>query len=82
MHGIDLETLARELHQRADRPNLFIKIPGTAEGLWAIEQSTFAGVPVSVASASCYTVDPAPVDALVLGPHLVRRGDLFAGGRP
>jgi 3',5'-cyclic-AMP phosphodiesterase len=29
--------------------------------------STFAGVPVSVASASCYTTDPAPVDALVSG---------------
>jgi Icc protein len=29
--------------------------------------STFAGVPVSVASASCYTTDPAPVDRLVSG---------------
>jgi Icc protein len=29
--------------------------------------STFAGVPVSVASASCYTSDPAPVDRFVSG---------------
>src|SRR5262249_57827917 len=39
---------ARELHARADRPNLFIKIPGTREGLPAIEESIFAGVPVNV----------------------------------
>ena len=29
--------------------------------------STFAGVPVSIASATCYTSDPAPVDRLVSG---------------
>ena len=29
--------------------------------------STFAGIPVSVASASCYTTDPAPVDRLISG---------------
>jgi transaldolase len=39
---------ARELHARAARPNLFIKIPGTREGLPAIEEATFAGVPVNV----------------------------------
>ena len=38
----------RELHARAQRPNLFIKIPGTPEGLPAIEESIFAGVPVNV----------------------------------
>jgi transaldolase len=36
------------LHERAGRPNLFIKIPGTAEGLPAIEEATFAGVPINV----------------------------------
>jgi transaldolase len=41
-------TAARELHGRARRPNLFIKIPGTKEGLPAIEESIFAGVPVNV----------------------------------
>src|SRR5262250_1798288 len=39
---------ARDLHRRADKPNLFIKIPGTAEGLPAIEAAIFAGVPVNV----------------------------------
>lgn len=39
---------ARELHARADRPNLFIKIPGTREGVPAIEESIFAGVPINV----------------------------------
>ncbi|WP_407179824.1 transaldolase family protein [Bradyrhizobium sp. STM 3562] len=39
---------ARELHTQAKRPNLFIKIPGTREGLPAIEESIFAGVPVNV----------------------------------
>ena len=39
---------AKTLHGRAARPNLFIKIPGTAEGLPAIEESIFAGVPINV----------------------------------
>src|SRR5512137_1469541 len=40
--------VAKELHARAARPNLHIKIPGTKEGLPAIEEATFAGVPVNV----------------------------------
>lgn len=39
---------AQDLHARAARPNLFIKIPGTAEGLPAIEESIFAGIPINV----------------------------------
>jgi transaldolase len=39
---------ARNLHQRAGQPNLFIKIPGTKEGLPAIEEAIFAGIPVNV----------------------------------
>jgi transaldolase len=39
---------AKELHARAARPNLYIKIPGTPEGLPAIEEAIFAGVPVNV----------------------------------
>ena len=39
---------AKELHARAGRPNLLIKIPGTQEGLPAIEEAIFAGVPVNV----------------------------------
>jgi transaldolase len=39
---------AQELCARAGRPNLFIKIPGTTEGLPAIEEAIFAGVPINV----------------------------------
>ena len=39
---------AKDLHRRAGRPNLYIKIPGTREGLPAIEESIFAGVPINV----------------------------------
>jgi transaldolase len=39
---------AKELFARADRPNLMIKIPGTREGLSAIEDAIFAGIPINV----------------------------------
>ena len=39
---------AQRLHAAADRPNLFIKIPGTPAGIRAIEESIFAGVPINV----------------------------------
>jgi transaldolase len=39
---------ARDLHRRAGKSNLFIKIPGTPEGLPAIEAAIFAGIPVNV----------------------------------
>lgn len=39
---------ARQLFARAQRPNLFIKIPGTRAGLSACEEAIFAGVPVNV----------------------------------
>jgi transaldolase len=38
----------RNLHRHGGKPNLFIKIPGTAEGLPAIEAATFAGIPINV----------------------------------
>ena len=40
--------VAKDLHARAGRPNVFIKIPGTKEGLPAIEEAIFAGVPINV----------------------------------
>jgi transaldolase len=40
--------VAKELSARAARPNLFIKIPGTPQGVPAIEEAIFAGVPVNV----------------------------------
>ena len=39
---------AAELHKKGERPNLFIKIPGTREGIKAIEESIYIGVPINV----------------------------------
>jgi transaldolase len=39
---------ARRIHELVDRPNLFVKIPGTEEGLGAIEETIAAGIPVNV----------------------------------
>ena len=58
---------AKTLHERAHRENLFIKIPGTEQGLAAIEESTFAGVPINVTllfSSEHYT---AAADAYLRG---------------
>jgi transaldolase len=38
----------KRLHAEAGRPNLFTKIPGTPEGVPAIEEAIFAGVPINV----------------------------------
>lgn len=49
---------AKQLYARAERPNLFIKIPGTKEGVPAIEEAIFGGVPINVTllfSAERYT---------------------------
>ena len=39
---------ARSIHRLADRPNLYVKIPGTPAGASAIEEAIFAGIPVNV----------------------------------
>jgi transaldolase len=39
---------AKDLHTQAQRANIMIKIPGTPEGLPAIEEAIFAGVPINV----------------------------------
>jgi transaldolase len=39
---------ARNLHRQSGKPNLLIKIPGTREGLPAIEAAIFAGIPINV----------------------------------
>ena len=39
---------ARDLHFQAGRPNVLIKIPGTKEGLPAIEEAIFSGIPINV----------------------------------
>jgi transaldolase len=64
---------AQKLHATAGKRNLFIKIPGTREGLPAIEQAIFAGIPVNVTllfSAQQYV---AAADAYMKG--LERRVD-------
>ena len=38
----------QSLHRQLERPNLFIKIPGTPEGLPAIEEAIFSGIPINV----------------------------------
>jgi transaldolase len=70
--------VAKDLYARARRPNFFIKIPGTPEGLPAIEEAIFAGVPINVTllfSADHYL---AAADAFMRG--IERRID--AGLRP
>ena len=42
-----IEAAAR-VYRQANRPNIFVKIPGTPEGIPAIEESIFAGVPINV----------------------------------
>jgi transaldolase len=39
---------AKAIHRQAERPNLFVKIPGTSAGISAIEDAIFAGVPINV----------------------------------
>src|SRR5262245_37664394 len=58
---------AKWLHARAGRPNLFIKIPGTKEGLPAIEEAIFAGVPINVTLLFSREQYLAAADAFIRG---------------
>jgi transaldolase len=58
---------ARALHARAGRPNLLIKIPGTREGLPAIEEAIFAGVPINVTLLFSHEHYLAAADAFLRG---------------
>ena len=58
---------AKALHARAGRPNLFIKIPGTSEGLPAIEEAIFAGVPINVTLLFSSTQYVAAAEAYMRG---------------
>ena len=58
---------AKSLHARAGRPNLFIKIPGTKEGLPAIEEAIFAGVPINVTLLFSREQYLAAADAFIRG---------------
>ena len=78
---------AKELSARAARPNLFIKIPGTREGVPAIEEVIFAGVPVNVtllfsrehylAAAEAYIRGVERRVAAGLNPHVGSVASLF-----
>lgn len=58
---------AKALHARAGRPNLFIKIPGTKEGLPAVEEAIFAGVPINVTLLFSRTQYVAAAEAYLRG---------------
>ena len=58
---------AKTLHARAGRPNLLIKIPGTKEGLPAIEDAIFAGVPINVTLLFSRAQYLAAADAFIRG---------------
>ena len=64
---------AVSLHEKAARPNLFIKIPGTPAGLPAIEEAIFSGVPVNVTLLFSVADYLAAADAYLRG--LERRRD-------
>ena len=64
---------AKALHAQANKPNLFIKIPGTAEGLPAIADAIFAGVPVNVTLLFSTEQCKAAADAYMTG--LERRAE-------
>ncbi len=78
---------AKELSAAAARPNVFIKIPGTREGLPAIEEATFAGIPVNVtllfsreqylAAAEAYLRGVERRIAAGLAPNVVSVASLF-----
>ncbi|MGH7942232.1 MAG: transaldolase [Limisphaerales bacterium] len=57
----------KDLHQRAGRPNFLIKIPGTKQGLPAIEEAIFAGVPVNVTLLFSHKHYLAAADAFMRG---------------
>ena len=58
---------AKELYARAGRPNLFIKIPGTPQGLPAIEEAIFSGISVNVTLLFSREQYLAAADAYVRG---------------
>ena len=69
---------AKELHAQAGRPNVMIKIPGTPQGLPAIEESIFAGVPINVTLLFSDEQYVAAADAFMRG--IERR--IAAGRKP
>jgi transaldolase len=71
---------AKRLHGLVDRPNLFVKIPGTEPGLDAIEETIAAGIPVNVTLLFSLQRHRAAAQAYLRGLRRLReqRGDLSA----
>jgi transaldolase len=69
---------ARRLHAMIDRPNLFVKIPGTEAGLEAIEESIAAGIPINVTLLFSLERHRAAAEAYIQGLRRLREqgGDL------
>ena len=69
---------ARRLHRMIDRPNLFVKIPGTREGLPAIEECVASGIPVNVTLLFSLDRHRQSAEAYIRGLHRLRMsgGDL------
>lgn len=59
----------KALHAQGGRPNLFIKIPGTQAGLAAIEEATFAGIPINVTLLFSDSQTIAAAEARLRGIH-------------
>jgi transaldolase len=78
---------AKQLSARGARPNLFMKIPGTREGIPAIEEAIFAGVPINVtllfsreqyiAAAEAYIRGIERRVAAGLNPHVASVASVF-----
>ena len=71
---------ARRLHELIDRPNLMVKIPGTEEGLGAIESATAMGIPINVTLLFSLARHRQAAEAYVRGLKRLHRagGDLSA----
>ena len=67
---------AKDLFARAGQPNLFIKIPGTKEGLPAIEEAIFAGIPINVTLLFSREQYVAAADAFMRGIERASMRDL------
>jgi len=85
--AVKTSAMAQHLFKLAAQPNLFIKIPGTPEGLGAIEEAIFAGVPVNVtllfsreqylAAADAYLRGIERRVAAKLNPHVASVASVF-----
>jgi transaldolase len=71
---------ARRLHELVDRPNLMVKIPGTEEGLGAIESAIATGIPVNVTLLFSLQRHRQAAEAYIRGLERLHRagGDLSA----